>query len=236
VAVLCLSLGTLAGAQEPIDPKLRSTIEQVLRDYLREHPEVLAEALQALQARQREQQRTRAKAAIGTHRKELLQDPASPVGGNPKGPVTVVEFFDYRCGYCKSVSPTVKKLLAEDGSVRLVYKELPILGPESVVASKAALASVAQGKYDAFHAALMSAPPPLTEARVFEIANGTGLDVGKLKTEMESPVIREALERNLRLAQAIGITGTPTFVIGSELAIGALDLAQLKGLVNKARK
>ncbi|MBI2215682.1 MAG: DsbA family protein [Candidatus Rokubacteria bacterium] len=235
-AVLLFSLATPAGAQEPVDPKLRSTIEQVLREYLREHPEVVAEALQALQARQREEQRTRAKAAIGAHQKDLLQDPASPVTGNPKGTVTVVEFFDYRCSYCKSVSPTVKRLLAEDRTVRLVYKELPILGPESVAASKAALASVVQGKYDAFHAALMSASPPLTEARVFEIATRTGLDAGKLKAEMESPVIRAALERNLRLAQALGINGTPTFVIGSELAIGALDLARLKELVDKTRK
>jgi protein-disulfide isomerase len=229
-----LAAAVPARGQAAPDPQLRQTIEQVIREYLREHPEVVAEAIQALQARQRAQQRDRARAAVGTHRTELL-DGDAPVGGNTDGSVTVVEFFDYRCGYCKSVMPTVKKLLQEDTTVRLVYKELPILGPDSLTASKAALAARAQGKYEAFHAALMSAPQPVTEAQVFEIAARTGLDVPKLRADMEAPAVRAAIDRNYRLAQALGITGTPTFVIGSELAVGAVDLATLRQLVDKAR-
>jgi protein-disulfide isomerase len=239
IAVVVLVAWALAAAparaQQAPDPQLRQTIEQVIREYLREHPEVVAEAIQALQARQREQQQQRARAAIGTHQKELL-DGDAPIGGNANGSVTVVEFFDYRCGYCKQVTPTVKKLLQDDTTVRLVYKELPILGPDSLTASKAALAARTQGKYEAFHAAMMVAVQPVTEAQVFEIAARTGLDVPQLKADMEAPAVRAVIDRNYRLAQALGITGTPTFVIGSELAVGAVDIGTLKQLVENARK
>jgi protein-disulfide isomerase len=157
------------------------------------------------------------------------------VAGNASGDVTVVEFFDYACSHCKNIEPTVKQLLTEDRKIRLVYKEYPILGPASIVAARAALAARAQDKYLPFHDALMVLEEPLTEATIFRVANQIGLDVDRLKTDMAAPAIAEAIERNYALGQALGINGTPAFVIGDDVAPGAVPLARLKQFVTRAR-
>ncbi len=222
-------------AAEAPDAPSRQAIEKAIRDYLKAHPEVVEEALQVLEARRREEEKRRAREAVQANRDQLLNDGASPVGGNPQGDVTVVEFFDYRCGYCKGVAPDVKKLLQEDPNVRLVYKEFPILGPESALAARAALAAHAQGKYRPFHDALMAASGPLTMPAILQLARKAGLDAAKLRLAMEAPEIRATIERNRALADALGITGTPAFVVGTELVPGAVDLHALKALVSQAR-
>jgi protein-disulfide isomerase len=240
-AVLALALAAgiagWAASVEAADPPLsREAVEQIVRDYLIRHPEVVGNALRALEQQREVAERQRRAEALRTYQKDLTRDPAAPVAGNPDGDVTVVEFFDYRCGFCKTVLPTVQQLLREDPKVRVVYKELPILGPDSLLASRAALAARTQGKYAALHDALMAAREPLTRPTILDIARRAGLDAGRLDKDMEAPAILAQIRRNHELAEKIGINGTPAFVIGAELAPGALDLATLKRLVDQARR
>jgi protein-disulfide isomerase len=210
--------------------------EQRVREYLLKNPEVIMEALQVLQERQRAAEAETAKRTIAEHSDDILNDPAAPVGGNPAGDVTLVEFFDYNCPYCRRVAPTVAELEETDPGLRLVYKEFPILGPASQFAARAALASRKQGKYVPFHNALMQAAEQVTEESVIEIAGTVGLDTEQLRADMRAPEIQEAIVRNLRLANALGITGTPSFVIGQEIVPGAADLRTLQGLIADARR
>ncbi|CAN0273651.1 unnamed protein product, partial [Discosporangium mesarthrocarpum] len=207
---------------DPIPPELRSAFEGVVRDYLLKNPAIIREAMQVLQAQEEAEKQAAAAQALKQYRAELLQNADSPVGGNPKGDITVVEFFDYNCGYCKRVAPTVAAVLQNDPNVRVVYKEFAILGPQSLVAARAALAAKRQGKYHEFHNALMSAEQA-DENAVVATARALGLDYAKLVKDMEDPAITEQLERNYRLATAIGINGTPAFVIGDRLVPGAVD-------------
>lgn len=224
-----------APAAQTAEGPSRQVIEQIIREYIQSHPEIVEEALRAVQVRRREAEQQRARGAVQANRDKLLRDASSPVGGNPQGDVTVVEFFDYRCGYCKRVSAAVKKLLEDDPSVRMVYKEFPILGPDSALAARAALAAQVQGKYVALHEALMAADSPFTLPVILQLAQKVGLDTARLQADMETPEIHASLERNRTLAQVLGIQGTPAFVIGSELVPGAVDLNALKALVSQAR-
>ncbi len=210
-------------------------IRRIVRDYLIEHPEVLLEAEQALRAKRAEEEARRDRAAIGGHRDALFADPESPVVGNLDGALALVEFFDYRCGYCRRVKPVLDTLLEENGDLRLIYKEFPILGPESTLAARAALAAREQGGYAAFHDALMGAEEPLDHARVFEMARAVSLDEERLARDMADPAVDAALARNAALAEALGIAATPSFVIGERVVRGAPSLAQFRAIVEDAR-
>jgi protein-disulfide isomerase len=223
-------------AAQGLTPEQRQEVERILRDFLVKNPEVLIEALQAAEDKMRAESEAHASEALAGRQKDLLDDPATPVGGNPKGDVTVVEFFDYRCPYCKQVHPEIVKLLGEDRQVRFVYKEFPILGKESKFASRAALAAERQGKYEPFHNALMTLKGQLSDEAVLRAAGAVGLDVEKLKADMARPEVEEALKRTYELAQALDIKGTPAFVIGGKLVPGAVDAATLKKMVADARK
>ena len=172
--------------------------------------------------------------AVADHRREIFNDPSTPVGGNPQGNETIVEFFDYRCPYCKRVEPSVDAMLRQDPNLRLVYKEFPILGPVSVTAAYAALAAQRQGEYDAFHAAMMEAHGNITDDTVYRVAASLGLDIDKLKRDMASPEFAQQIRKNLKLADALGIRGTPAFVIGDKVVPGAADIATLKSMVADA--
>lgn len=215
----------------------RTEIEKIVRDYLLSNPETIVEALQAYEARQNAVAEKAASAAIGPVRQELERDPAAPVAGNPKGGTTIVEFFDYRCTYCKRMLPTIQSLLKSDGDIRYVFRELPILGPESVTASKAALAmwKLAPEKYFPFHVALMESRGALTEARVFELAQAQGIEPQRLRTAMADSVIEDHLRRTAELARKLGVNGTPALVIGNRLVPGAIELDSLKELITAAR-
>ena len=212
----------------------REEMGEMIRDYLLQNPEVVEEAMGVLRAQRQEEERRRAAAAIAENSEALRAHPLSPVSGNAGGDVTVVEFFDYRCGYCKRALPALTALLAEDANVRVVWKEFPILGPVSDLAARAAMAADRQGKYYPLHRALME-ERELTEQKVLEIAGRTGLDTARLQQDMGDPAIRSYLEETRALAQAIGITGTPAFVIGGRLVPGAVDAARMKELVAAAR-
>jgi protein-disulfide isomerase len=210
--------------------------EQRIREYLLKNPEVIMEALRILRERQDAAEAEGLKRTIAERRDEILNDPAAPVGGNQNGDATLVEFFDYNCHYCRKVAPSVIELEEADPDLRLVYKEFPILGPGSQFAARAALASRKQGKYVPFHNALMRATEQVTEETVMEIAREVGLDVKQLRADMQDPTIQEAIGRNLQLANALGITGTPSFVIGDRMVPGAVDLRTLQGLVAEVRQ
>ena len=210
-------------------------IRRIVRDYLIEHPEVLLEAQEALAARHAEREAARAREAIRRHRDELFHDPESPSVGAPAGGLTLVEFFDYRCGHCRRAKPVLDALLAENADLRLIYKEFPILGPESTLAARAALAARAQEAYAAFHDALMGADAPLDRERIFAVARALGLDESRLARDMEDPAIDAHLARNATLAQALGIAGTPSFVLGERLIRGAPSLPQFRDILARAR-
>ncbi len=231
----CLGWPVLASAQG-LSPQQRGEVETIVREYLKQHPEFLIEVLQAAEEKQQAGQASRARDAIVTERKALTENPADPVGGNPKGDVTLVEFFDYRCPYCKQVKPVVEQVLSQDRNVRVVYKEFPILGRDSVYASRAALAAHKQGRYLAFHHALMAYKGQLTEDAVHTVAKASGLDVDRLKRDMQDPSVEAVIAANHQVAEKIGIRGTPAFIVGGELAPGAIDAASLKAMIDKARK
>lgn len=216
------------------DDKEEEAIQGIIADYLLDNPELVLRALQILQERQQAAEAEQARVALATHRDALERDPNSPVGGNPEGDATVVEFFDYQCPYCKRVAPDVERLIAEDEGVRIVYKEWPILGPPSVFAARAALAAREQDQYLAFHEEVM-ALDEITEASVLAVASDLGLDVEQLQEDMKAPEVDAHLEQTMQLAQALGITGTPAFVIGDRVVPGAAGYDALSGQVEAAR-
>jgi protein-disulfide isomerase len=209
---------------------------QRVRSYLLRHPEVLMEAAQILQERQRAALVDQVKQTIAARSDEIFRDPSSPVGGNPNGDVVLVEFFDYNCRYCRSVASTVTAVLQDDPGIRLVYKEFPILGPSSDQAARIALAAHRQGKYALLHDALMQLSQPFSDETLLATAASVGLDVEQLRRDVADPAIAEAIGRNMELAAALGITGTPAFVIGGEVIPGSVDRQTLEGLVAQARK
>src|SRR5438876_2454386 len=172
-ALVALMPSGLAEAAE-LTPDQRQAIEGIIRDYLQKNPEVLLDALQAAEDKMKGEAHDKASAALGARRHEVFDDPDAPVAGNPQGNASLVEFFDYRCPYCKQVVPSLEALLAEDRQLRLVYKEFPVLGPDSVTAARAALAARKQDKYDAMHRALMAQKGQLDEAAVFRVASSVG--------------------------------------------------------------
>ncbi len=235
VLALLAGLAAPAHAQDAFTPAQREAIQRMVIETLRAKPELVLEAIEAIEAKREAETRARASAALSEKKRELYDDAEAPVAGNPKGDLTIIEFFDYRCPYCKQMHAPMKALLAADGQIRVVRKDLPILGPASVVASHAALAARAQGKYPAFHDAMMEFRGQLDEAGVFRIAGEAGLDVARLRRDMEAPAVRGLLQRNAALAQTLAITGTPAFVIGDALVPGAIDAETMKKLVAETR-
>jgi protein-disulfide isomerase len=233
VAVLWSFVSGTARAQEALDVPPEQ-IERIVREYLLREPEVIYEALQELQRRQAEASAARQKQALVEHRGELYDRSDDPIAGNPDGNVTLVEFFDYRCTYCRRVVGSIQELMEDDRELRLVLKDLPVLGPDSVRAARAALASHRQGGYVPFHFALM-ASTDLSMGGIRATAASVGLDPDRLEEDMNAPEIQATIDENYRLASALGIEGTPAFVIGDELVPGAVSLEHLVELIDEAR-
>ncbi len=234
MALVCALVAVApCGASRAADATIpqRQQIETVVHDYLLQHPDVLIAALRAAEDKLDRDNDAKASQAVTQHRPEIYDNPATPVGGNPQGSATIVEFFDYRCPYCKQVQPSLEALIKQDPQLRLVYKEFPILGPVSVTAAHAALAAQRQGKYDAFHAAMMAARGNISDDTIFQVAASVGLDVDRLKRDMASPEIARQLKDNLVLADALNIHGTPAFIVGDRVVPGAVDLGTLKTMV-----
>ncbi len=206
-----------------------------IHDYILQHPEVLMESLQRYSEKQKTDAAARSRDAVAAHQTELFADPAAPAAGKAENSVAIVAFLDYRCGYCKRVEPTLMKLIETNPNVRIVFKEFPILGPESLLAAKAALAASKQNAYLKVHEFLMATKEPITLGAIDKLAGSLGLDPMKLREDMESPAVGEALQRNLQLGAALDVGATPTFIVGKELAAGALDAAAFAKLIAKAQ-
>jgi protein-disulfide isomerase len=233
-ALAALLLLALPASAE-MTPEQKGEVEKVVHDYLLEHPEVIRDAIQALQAKEEQSKADAQTQAVLENKDALFNDPATPVAGNPEGDVTVVEFFDYHCPYCKAVASPLQKLLDEDKGVRLVMKEFPILGQDSLLAAQAALAAVDQGKYWAFHQALMEFRGKFDMEVIKSIAAKAGLDPEKLAADMQSDKIKPMITANHDLARTLDIGATPTFIIGDQVVEGAVPLERLKELIKRAR-
>ncbi len=232
--VAAVSSSGLAATDMP--PAQREAIEGIIHDYLIHNPDVLIEALRGAEDKLNREADANAAKVLSDRRSEIFDDPETPVGGNPRGDVTIVEFFDYRCPYCKQVLPSLQALLKEDHKLRFLYKEMPVLGPQSVIAAHAALAAQRQGKYEAFHAAMMATKGQITEETVYKVAGSVGLDIDRLKQDMSAPDIEQALKANLALANALNIHGTPGFIVGKHIVPGAVELDTLRSMVADARR
>ncbi|MEO5373298.1 MAG: DsbA family protein [Alphaproteobacteria bacterium] len=217
-------------------PAQVEALGKIIHEYIVKHPDVLMEAAQALQDREEAARESQVRDALKSLRKDLERDPETPVLGNPNGDITLVEFFDYKCGYCKKAYKDVMKSVTDDGKVRLVLKDLPILSQDSVDVSRAALAAHAQGRYGEFFAAALAHRGAYDEQAIHDIAKKIGLDVVRLKKDMDNPAIEKILDRNRELARALRVEGTPMFVVGDTLMPGMVTEAVLKEAFAKARR
>ena len=244
VLIASLAAGVAAGpppssappatAPSAFSAQQRAEIVDIVRNALKRDPSILRDAVTALQADNANQHAADTRAAIAAQR-VALSDPADPAIGNPQADVTIVEFFDTRCPYCRHLDPTMTQFMQHDPSVRLVFKDLPILGPASLLGSKALLAAQRQGGYAKLRAALMQAPPDTTIDMIHQLAEAAGLDWPRLQRDMDDPAIQQRLDANVRLAHELGIEGTPALVIGNELIPGAVEVADLQKAVADAR-
>ena len=216
-------------------PAQRAEIVAIMRQALKQDPSILRDAVAALQADDTERSQTASRTAIAAARDRLVS-PADPIAGDPQGDVTIVEFFDTRCPYCRRMEPTMAQFLAQDKRVRLVYKDLPILGPASLMGSKALLAAQNQGAYEPMRNAVMRLPPDTTMAQLESTARGLGLDWPRMQRDMDDPAIQTRLGQNLALAKTLGIQGTPALIVGGDLIPGAVDLPDLQKIVTAARQ
>lgn len=226
------------GAAAPFSDEQKRAIEKVVKDYLIANPEVFLEIQQALETKMEQERDAKLKVAISENAKEIYHHPNGAVAGNPSGDITVVEFFDYNCGYCKRGLSGIAQLIEKDPKVRVVLKDLPILSKGSEEAAQVALAARLQGKYWEIHRALLENKGQNNEQTALKIAEKLGLDMTKLKADMGSPGVKAEIDRVRELAQKMGIGGTPHFLVGDRSIGGAPEdlYQQLSDLVADLRK
>ncbi len=214
----------------------RKEMGEIVREYLMENPEVLRDAFRALERKEALAKAAGAKTAIKEMAADIFRADGDLIIGNPVGDVTLVELFDYNCGFCKRSLPDILKLVETDKKLKIVIKEFPILGPGSMAAARAAIASRAQGKYWEFHLELLKKRGSVNEAGVFQVAKKVGLDIDKLKKDMESDEVTTIIQRNHAVARALNINGTPAFIIADNIFPGAIGFEQLADAISKVRK
>ena len=232
--VMLWSFGIAVHAAEFNDAQ-RKEMESIVRDYLLAHPEILQEMSQTLEQQQKQVEEEQRKGGLVKNAKEIFRDKTDFVAGNPEGKVTMVEFFDYNCGWCKKGFPEVMAMLEADKDLRFVLKEFPIFGDDSEYAAKAAIASIKQGKYWDLHVAMFQHEGKIAKDSVDEIAAGLGLNMEQLKKDMDDPATADILLRNRNLAQALAIGGTPAFIIDDRLVPGYLPKDELASAINDVR-
>lgn len=243
LAVLALPLADSALAQQstpgasgsPFTAAEREAINRMIRDYILENPEVIPEAVNILQQRRQKQAEQEAERALDDNRQALLETGPLPVLGNPDGDVTVIEFFDYRCPYCRRVAGVALDAVKADGNAKLIYKEFPILGPDSEDAAHAAVAAALQGKYLAFHKGLMNDVQKVNRDSALRLAESLDLDVERLKADMKSEKVQRVVQDTLDLGRRLQIRGTPAFIVGNQVAPGAISEEDLTQMIQQAR-
>lgn len=251
LAGVCMLGAVACESGQNVTPAQKTQIEEVVRNYLLQNPEVIVQAVQNLQQKQMDQARKsiqKTQDIVAKYVSQLFGVTADPMIGNPNGKVTIVEFFDYQCPHCVAMTPVMDSLIKSNKDVKVVFKEFPIRGPVSELAARLALAANMQGKYFEFHKAVMAASQGLTEEGLYNIAKSVGLNVDKLKTDSNSDAVKAQLKQNIQLAQDLALLGTPAFFVAkssitkesnpasSAVAFipGQIDQEQLSKVVDKA--
>jgi len=218
----------------------RGEIEKIITEYLIKHPEVLQEAMAELEKKQQLAETEKARSAVKNHSDALFNSPRQVVLGNPQGDVTFVEFFDYNCGYCKRALNDMVELMSKDSKLKVVLKEFPVLGPGSVEAAQVAVAVRMQDKtgkkYFEFHQKLLGGRGQVDKAKALAAAKEVGLDMARLDKDLKSDEVTKTIEESMKLAEALGLNGTPSYVIGNDVVIGAVGLAALSQKIKAARE
>lgn len=241
--VLLLATGVRAQTSTPLPPgpsaftdAQRREIIEILRHALRTDPTILRDAVEAIQADDSNRESVAARRAVAENDAAIYRAAGDPVAGNPNGDVTLVEFYDVRCPYCRRMLPAIAELLKRDPKLRIIYKDIPILGPGSVIAARAVLAAQKQGAYLKMREALMTGPGQIDAEVVKAAATRLGLDAERLQRDMADPAIQARLDANLKLAHLLNIKGTPAYVIAGEIIPGAVSADDLASMVAHARK
>ncbi|MBV8791589.1 MAG: DsbA family protein [Pseudolabrys sp.] len=241
LAAIALSAASVvfAAHADEFGPAQRNEIEKIVREYLVSHPEVLQDAMAELEKRQAAAESEKHEAAVKENAKPLFSSPYQVTLGNPEGNVTMVEFFDYNCGYCKRAMADMMDLLQHDKNLKVVLKEFPVLGPGSVEAAKVAAAARLQDKigkkYLDFHQKLLGGRGEANKARALAAAKEAGFDVARIEKDMESDEVKSQLAESFKLAETLGLNGTPSYVIGKDVVVGAVGLAALKEKISTNR-
>jgi len=237
-AVMSLALPAQAIDLENMTATERQMLRSEIRDYLLENPEVIMEAVAVLEQRNAKAQASADADLIASNAEALFEDEDSWVGGNPEGDVTLVEFMDYRCGYCRRAAPDVNDLVEFDGNIRFVLKEFPILGEQSVLSSRFAIATrqvAGNAAYKAVHDALIAFKGDVNETSLGRIGDTLGLDSEAILAGMDSPEVNRIIAENHRLAREMGISGTPSFVLGDQILRGYMPREAMEDLVAEVR-
>jgi protein-disulfide isomerase len=244
LAAVPLAIALAAWAPAParaqsFAPDQRGEIEKIVREYLLSHPEVLQEAMAELEKRQNAEDAEKHLAAIKDNATAIFGSPRQVNLGNLQGDVTMVEFFDYNCAFCKHAMADMLDLLKNDPKLKVVLKEFPVLGEGSVQAAQVAVAVRMQDKtgkkYIDFHTKLLGGRGPADKARALAVAKEVGFDMARLDKDLQSDEVKQTLEENLKLAEGLGLNGTPSYVFPAEVVVGAVGLPALKGKINSAR-
>jgi protein-disulfide isomerase len=229
--------GKFGAASTPIDATQKEVIENIVREYLMEHPEVIRDAMEALEQRRVAEESERQTTAIAENREKLINSPMQVVLGNPSGDVTLVEFFDYNCGYCRRAHADMTRLISEDGKLRVVLKEFPVLGPASMEAAQIAIAVniIAPEKYGEFHDKMLADRAQASANRAIAVAESMGIDGAKLREAVKNDTVGKTIEEVYSMANALGLTGTPSYVLGDEVVVGAVGYDELKSKIDAVR-
>ena len=222
-----LALGTAAGGA-PVATTDRATIEKIVRDYILAHPEIIPEAINGMQSRE-------VTKLLASNRKDIETPFAGAVAGNPKGDVTLVVFFDYACPYCRQGHADVQKLTVADKGVRIVFRDFPVLSPASDEAAMAGLSAARQGRYTRFHDAMFDTPGRVSHERTIAVVRKAGLDEMRTAKDMQTAALKAEIRKNLDLGRALGLTGTPSYIVGNRILSGAVGFDALKAAVDEAR-
>ncbi len=236
MGLLLTASSGLAAETQPVPAPKTSVLAEAIHDYIVAHPEVILDSVRAFAERNQAAAQKQKQDLVIANLPALHSDSPSIMAATTSGePVTVVEFFDFRCGYCRKMAGAVSAL-GKTAGVRIVFKDLPILGPDSMLAAQAALAAEKQNAYEKLHDALFESAAPLTQGEIEKIAAKAGLDIERLKKDMLSQEVKAALNRNAEIADKLGVRSTPTFVVGQQLVAGAIEPQALTALIEKARQ
>ena len=230
LSLICLSFITSVKSAEDLS---EAKINEYIYQYIMENPEVILESVDRLRKKMEENTESYDK-FLEENFTQMANNPLIPFMGSDNPKVTIIEFFDYNCGYCKKSLDAIRELLRSEYDLKISFRDYPILSPSSKIAAAAALAAKEQGKYFLFHSALMSLQGNLDESKIYSTAENLEIDIVKLKEDMNKPEIKKILEENEDLARKLNIRGTPTFLINGKLYAGALELNKLKTIINQS--